>query len=144
MIYIGIDPGENTGVAIWDAAKRSFTSIQCLLLHQAMELVQSYRAYTDIFVVFEDARQRRWFPREKSVSEYRGRLMGAGAAKRDARIWEEFLTDKDIPYEGHKPQAGGTKWSADYFKRITGWKGRTNEHSRDAALLVYGRPPRYI
>jgi hypothetical protein len=38
----------------------------------------------------------------------------------------------------HKPQAHGTKWAADYFARVTGFKGRTSEHSRDAALLVYG------
>ena len=85
---------------------------------------------------------------QRNVSEYRGKLMGAGAAKRDAKIWEEFLSDKDValPYSDdlgltftmHKPQVHGTKWSADYFARVTGFKGRTSEHSRDAALLVYG------
>jgi len=32
-----------------------------------------------------------------------------------------------------------TKLTADQFKRITGWHGRTNEHGRDAAMLVFGK-----
>ena len=79
------------------------------------------------------------FAPERNASEYRGKLMGAGAAKRDAKIWEEFLADNGINYEAHKPQAGTTKWSADYFTRITGYTGRTSEHARDAALLVFQR-----
>lgn len=94
---------------------------------------------SEFLVVFEDARQRKWFTPERSNSEYRGKLMGAGAAKRDAKIWEEFLQDNIIPYEAHKPQAGGTKWPADHWARVTGWEGRTSEHARDAALLVFGR-----
>ena len=143
-IWIGIDPGEHTGVAIWDTGQRAFRLLATLPLHKALHLVQTWRdsephLADDVRVVFEDARQRTWFPRERNASEYRGRLMGAGAAKRDARIWEEFLTDERIPFEAHKPEAGGTKWSADYFARITGYKGRCSEHARDAALLVFGR-----
>lgn len=136
-IWIGIDPGEHTGVAVWDTDQRAFRLLATLPLHKALNIVREFSA--DARVVFEDARQRKWFPRERNASEYRGRLMGAGAAKRDARIWEEFLSDERIPFEAHKPEAGGTKWSADYFARITGYKGRCSEHARDAALLVFGR-----
>ena len=135
--WIGIDPGEHTGVAVWDTGQRAFRLLATLPLHKALDLVREFSS--DAMVVFEDARQRTWFPRERNASEYRGRLMGAGAAKRDARIWEEFLSDERIPFEAHKPEAGGTKWSADYFARITGYKGRCSEHARDAALLVFGR-----
>lgn len=136
-IWFGIDPGEHTGVAVWDTDQRAFRLLATLPLHKALNIVREFSA--DARVVFEDARQRKWFPRERNASEYRGRLMGAGAAKRDARIWEEFLSDERIPFEAHKPEAGGTKWSADYFARITGYKGRCSEHARDAALLVFGR-----
>lgn len=143
-ILIGIDPGEHTGIALWDVREKKFIVIETMPLYYALSWVRdkwedSIRNSEKMAVIFEDARQRKWFPREKNISEYRGKLMGAGAAKRDARIWEEFLTDYGIPFTAHKPQAGGTKWSADYFAQVTGWTGRTSEHARDAALLVYGR-----
>ena len=143
-VFIGIDPGEHTGIAIWDSSQGQFRDVRTLPLHKALDLVKKeyYAALASPIpvrfrVVFEDARQRKWFPQERNNAEYRGKLMGAGAAKRDAKIWEEFLEDYHIPFVAHKPQAGGTKWNPDYWARITGWKGRTSEHARDAALLVF-------
>lgn len=136
MLYVGIDCGEHTGFAVWDSVEGKFLTIETLKLHQALERVLALGA---CIVVFEDARQRKWIPREKSVSEYRGKLMGAGSVKRDAVIWEEFLTDHGIDYIAKAPQKGATKMNADTFARITGWTGRTSNHGRDAGLLVLGR-----
>lgn len=136
---IGIDPGEHTGVAIVRDGGVVFCAT--LPLHRAFEVV-SYQEQTarvegqQLLVVFEDARLRKWFPREKDNSEYRGRLMGAGAAKRDAKIWEEFLIDSGIRFEKCAPRPGLTKWSAEEWARVTGYHGRTSHHARDAALLV--------
>ena len=143
-LYAGIDPGSNTGLAIWDGASREFREVATLPLHRALDEVKRWH-YSCLMqnqhfhVIFEDARQRTWFPREKSVAEYRGHLMGAGAAKRDAAIWEEFLTAMHIPFTAQPPRKGATKWNADYWSKVTGWTGRTSEHARDAALLVFGR-----
>ena len=38
----------------------------------------------------------------------------------------------------HLPKRNITKMSQEYFKQLTGWKKQTNEHSRDAAMLVFG------
>ena len=156
-IFIGIDPGEHTGFAVWDSTARSFRVVATLPIHKALEEVLKwsrsaetacFRSGKKIHVVCEDARQRKWFAPERNASEYRGKLMGAGAAKRDARIWEEFLQDPDValPYaedigltfQMHKPQVRGTKWPSATFASFTKYTGRTSEHSRDAALLVYG------
>lgn len=140
MLYIGIDCGTNTGMAVWDSKAREFLDIRTCHLHEAMFKAAELVAQTgDVTIVFEDARQRRWLPREMSESEYRGKLIGAGSVKRDAVIWEEFCKDNEIPYEATAPAKGMTKWSVDYFQRMTGWKGRTSNHARDAAVLVWGR-----
>jgi hypothetical protein len=143
-IFIGIDPGENTGFAVWDSSEHRLIKVETLEIWEAMEAVVRWadecrEVNRPILVRFEDARQRKWFQKETSASEYRGKLMGAGAAKRDSRIWEEFLQGKGIPFQAVKPQPGHTKWNPDYWSLVTGWKGRTSEHSRDAALLVFGK-----
>ena len=140
---IGLDPGTNTGLAIWDAIERRFVRLETLGIVTAMaELVQFLRyhgAMTDCAFYIEDARQRQWLPRERNLSEYRGKLMGAGSVKRDCAIWEEFAIYYGIPLNLVPPRKGLTKWDADTFNKMTGWKGRTSNHARDAALLVWGK-----
>ena len=138
MIYIGIDPGTHTGVAIWDNKQQDFVELETLPIHQALIKVMMWRDRVghDLQVVFEDARQRTWFGRDKNTN---AKLQGAGSIKRDCSIWEDFLTDYEIPFRAVPPQKGCTKWTEEYFKMVTGWKGKTSNHSRDAAVLVIGR-----
>ena len=45
----------------------------------------------------------------------------------------------NIPHCKGAPKDNKTKLNADQFSRITKWEGRTNEHGRDAAMLIFGR-----
>lgn len=139
MIYIGIDTGVHTGIAVWDSEKGKFVYLDTLKIHEALDIVSSY-AYKDIplCVRFEDARQRKWIPFAKNMTGELGRAQGAGYVKAHCQIWEDFLTDYRIPFEAIAPRRNVTKLSAEQFGRITGYKERTSEHSRDAAMLVYG------
>lgn len=141
MAYlVGIDPGKHTGLAIWNTETQSFADLGTVPIHDALKAVfYLHRDYGPVRVYFEDARQRKWLPKDATSSEYRGHLMGAGSVKRDSVIWQDALTDWGIPFEMVPPRAGATKWDAQTFARITGYKGRTSNHARDAALLVYGR-----
>lgn len=141
MLYIGIDTGVHTGLAVWESECKAFDAIATLPIHQALDRVRRlHDAYgEELVVVFEDARQRKYLPRERNASEYRGRLQGAGSVKRDAGIWEDFCKDLGIRYEAVAPKAGLTKWNEKLFKAATGWEGRTSNHARDAALLVFNR-----
>ena len=140
MICIGIDPGTHTGVAVWDTREGKFLSLETLLIHRAMEHVLDVVETEQMFgrkvqVVFEDARQRTWF----GHGDTNAKAQGAGSVKRDCSIWEDFCRDYGIPFLAKPPVKGGTKVSADYFKMISHYQGRTSEHSRDAAMLVIGR-----
>lgn len=134
--YIGIDTGVNTGYAVWDMKIKSFLAIRTLPIHKAMEIIanaQDTTWFKDVFVRIEDARKRTWFG--KAGKE---QLQGAGSIKRDAKIWEDFLTDLGIDFEMVAPKNNKTKLNAETFKKITKWEGKTTEHSRDAAMLVFG------
>lgn len=139
MMHIGIDPGTHTGFAISKNGK--LIEVCTLSIHEAMDRVRDLHAKGPITVHFEDARLRRWFGKMDAQQAKYGAAVreGAGAAKRDAAIWADFLAYLGCPYRNVKPSAGSTKNSAEQFARITGWTARTNEHGRDAALLVYGR-----
>lgn len=138
MIYIGIDTGTHTGVAIWDGKGKRFLSIKTMPIHEALYKLHDYIGLTYVTVVFEDARKRTWYGTQ-TASRDRARLQGAGSIKRDCTIWEEALTDWGIPFEKVAPRNNMTKLSAEQFRRITGWTEQTNEHGRDAAMLVFGR-----
>lgn len=137
---VGIDCGVDTGVAIYDPLAHCLTALDTMTIDRAMKFVLEMRdAGTLGRVYFEDARQRTWFEKERNNSEYRGKLMGAGSVKRDAKIWEDFLKNEEIPFEMIAPRQNFTKMSPDYFARVTGYSRRCSEHARDAAMLVFGR-----
>jgi len=143
MIYVGIDTGTHTGMAVWDNRLRTFLSIDEFQIHVALEkcLELKEKAESDgvkLLIRVEDARQRTWFGKPISREEERKKLQGVGMVKRDCNIWEEFLTDKGFEFQMVPPKNNATKLDADRFKVITGYQGRTNEHKRDAAMLVFG------
>lgn len=137
MIYIGIDPGTHTGVAVWDSKEGRFLSLETMPIHIALTRVLAIaeRHRDDVQVIFEDARLRTWFGKG-NVS---AKAQGAGSVKRDCSIWEDFLTDLEIPFLTTKPGNVATKVTPSWFRKMTGWEGRCSEHARDAAMLVFGR-----
>ena len=132
-VVIGIDPGVNTGFAISEGGK--LLRVECMAAVKAEELVLQTMIDNGgkLFVRFEDARMRQWFG-----SKGREALQGAGSIKRDCSRWQEFLEHHNIPHARIAPKANRTKLTAEQFKAITQWQGRTNEHARDAAMLVVG------
>lgn len=130
---IGIDPGVQTGIAVWDKDGKQFSIVCSVKIHEAMEVVKSIADMNDVVVRIEDARKRKWFG-----NAGREQLQGAGSIKRDCGIWESFLTDNKINFELVAPKNNKTKLTAISFNRMTGWNKQTNEHARDAGMLVFG------
>lgn len=133
---VGIDPGVSTGFAIWSRSEKKLTDVQTTTITGAMSLIRLMHGHGALHsVVFEDARLRTWFG-----SKGREALMGAGSIRRDCSIWTEFLSGLEgVPFKPVSPQDKGAKLDAARFARLTGWTGRTSEHGRDAAMLIFGR-----
>ena len=127
---IGIDPGVKTGIAVFDRNTNKFILIKTLSILKAIDVVEIHVYDAEIW--FEDARLRTWFG-----NSGREKLQGAGSIKRDCSIWQEVCEKMEAPYKMIPPKNNITKTKADYFKRITGWEGKTSEHSRDAGMLVF-------
>jgi hypothetical protein len=135
MILIGIDPGVHTGFAIVN--NRHLTDVLCMPACEAeAKVLDWHKWYPNLLMVyFEDARMRNWFG-----NKGREALQGAGSIKRDCQRWEEWLKYYNVPHVAVAPRNNKTKLDAAQFRRITGWEGRTNEHSRDAGMLIFNRP----
>lgn len=134
-IAIGIDPGVNTGVAVWDLSAQRFRDVASMAAVDAMLLVELASRHNVIKVVrFEDANLRTgWFG-----ANSRAKAQGAGSIKRECAIWRDWLKAHSIEALAVSPKDKGAKVDADRFAKLTGWAGRTNEHARDAAMLVWG------
>lgn len=136
---IGIDTGVNTGFAVWDVDSRSFDRIDTLTI--GMAFLEVYNMHFDgigIHLRIEDARKRKWFDQKETIS---AKAQGAGSVKRDASVWESFCEALGISYELVAPKNNTTKVKDKLFKQMTGWKGSTNEHGRDAAMMVFRYDP---
>ncbi|TGK12838.1 hypothetical protein [Leptospira stimsonii] len=134
-LLIGIDPGVKTGFGVWNQFDRRLTHVATYGVLEAQDQVKAYRDRGDsICLIIEDARKRKWFGLNADAKR-----QGAGSVKRDSAIWEEFCNKEGIPFRLVHPKKGSTKKSDAEFKAMTGWEGRTSSHSRDAAMIVYGR-----
>lgn len=138
--FIGIDCGVKTGFAVWIKYDKRLEHVESCKIHEAMDHIEVLNSLYpgQIYIRVEDARLRKWIPEGKNEKAERGRREGAGSVKRDAIIWEDFLTDKGIPFEMVAPKDNKTKLNSKTFQQYTGYKGITNEHMRDAAMLVFG------
>lgn len=136
MIVIGIDTGTKTGLAVMRDG--TLTQLETCGIITAMYKVLEYRSRfaDDLVVCIEDARLRKWLP--KNVGKER--LKGAGSVSRDAAIWQEWCEYHGLPYILVAPASlqGLTKRTEKDFRQITGWHGkRCSEHARDAGLMVW-------
>jgi hypothetical protein len=138
VYYIGIDPGVHTGFAVWDKINEKLQQVLTLKIHQAMLVIKhdycDSLIWENTFVRVEDPRMATYLRGDDMQ-----KAQGAGSVKRDASIWEDFLTDLGIPFEMVRPNKRSTKLNGSTFKRITGFSDKTSVHGRDAAMLVYGK-----
>lgn len=140
MILIGIDPGVKTGIGYINGNEKKAES---MAIHRAMSFVNHcFLTYGKIHVRVEDARKRKWFGNNSNE-----KMQGAGSVKRDCKIWEDFLDDLSnsnpgkLTFELIHPVKNATKLNQGVFKRTTGIVGRTNEHGRDAYMLIHNFQP---
>lgn len=136
-LLIGIDPGTHTGFAVFSNKSNSYIRVESMKAVEAEDEIMVYKATEiPIHVFVEDTRKLR-LPK---ALQSKGRDRGAGSVGRDMGRWQEFLEHHNIPHTmtGLSPKefrAGDDAW----FRKKTGWDKRTNDHSRCAAGVIWGR-----
>ena len=127
--YIGIDPGTRTGMAI--VKDGIYIAVHTGDILDIFDKVMPYIGSCTILI--ENPNLRNYFG-----NTGREVLQGAGSIKRDFAIWETFIDRYCIPTIEVAPASIGRSFDNEvFFKKVTGWQGRTSKHARDAAKLVY-------
>lgn len=135
MIVIGIDPGVNMGWALYSGGK-----LVTLKTIEPFNFEHNLDLYIEepVFIAFEDSRLQShvWLPSQsKGVAANIARKVGMVDAW--CYMIERVCETYDVAYMRISPKAKGEKLNAEDFKRITGWKGKSNQHERDAAMVAW-------
>lgn len=138
MQYIGIDVGVHNGFAVWDkTAKRLIELSTYKTWEVIMWLLVKKNDEIDFTVRIENPNT--WVNYGTlTTKEVNGRKQGAGSVKRSYQVLIEFFEDNEIKYEAISLRSSLKKLKADKFKILTGIEMKTNEHERDACMMVWG------
>ena len=132
-VIMGIDPGSSTGIAIYRSG--ALVDLQTI---EPFQLAETIAAISPARVVFEDSRliSPTW---KRGTSEAARLKIARDVGQIDAwcRLIVATCARLKIPAHGISPKHKGAKLDARQFAALTGWIGRSNEHSRDAACVAW-------
>ena len=132
---IGLDPGINVGFAVFDRDIKALITVSSHPLFNVFQLLDDLK-YSHIEVFIENPNT--WI-KFSSTEDSNARKQGAGAVKQTYKHLVEFLEDRNIKFTPIKLQGTMKKVDSTKFKLYTKWAKMTNQHSRDASLMVYNR-----
>lgn len=132
-LAIGIDPGVLTGFAVWNIKEKRFEVVSSDSILNVMRKLEIYSVFGKNLFFIENPNLRKWYGKNSNE-----KLQGAGSIKRDYSIWVEWFNYNELEFKEVNPKNISTKLDSKKFKNLTKWDKKTNSHSRDAAMMVFG------
>ena len=133
MIYksvIGVDPGTSTGWAVVDILNRELIILETLDFWSAHYTLASDVVLPEETIVVIEV------PRNKKNWHGAGAAVDVGGVVREAALFADGAERLGFSVERVHPRG---KIPSKNFNRITGWTGRSNEHTRDAGMLAWSK-----
>lgn len=161
-LVIGIDPGENNGV-FYSVNGRlvKCETLDFYSLIMRLDEIKGFSEYNKKKIYIEDPNINKpvFLPTKMKQDIFKRKTncldgkpfkeqdlalriamrkaQNVGMNKQLAKLLIEFCKKKGFIVEMIRP--GNKKLSADEFRRLSGFKGSTNQHVRDAGMLILGR-----
>ena len=133
-IVLGIDPGEMTGCALYRDGDLS--SLFVIVPARYSALLEEYKP--DLLVIEDSRLQSHVFTGPKESPEVRLKIArNVGMVDGFCSILTRMADSLDIPLIGVSPLGKGAKLDADQLAALTGWTGKSNPHTRDAAAVAW-------
>lgn len=141
MKIVGIDPDlKKNGVAIMEGGK--YTALASMPFPELLNLIAESERDEKVLFVIEDVNAHKpVFSRGKINAKTRETIaQRVGMVKGVGSVIVELLDFCECHYMLTKPLKGTLKQcktKPELFKKLTGWQGRSNADTRDAAALIY-------
>lgn len=133
MKILGIDPGQQTGLAIYQGGK--LTQLETVAPYQIANHIKSH--WPDR-VIFEDSRLTSpIFARGVSRLAMLKIARNVGMVDMVCHMIVDACDRMGIPAHGISPKDKGAKLDAEKFNRETHWTDKSNQHTRDAAMVAF-------
>lgn len=138
-LFIGVDPDVNkNGVGFYykDSKRLELENLRFFALFDA---IKQFKTRYNITVIIDAG----WLNKSnfhvtgtnKNVNGKIGERVGAN--HQCGKLIAQMCEYLGVNYELHRPTR--SKVNKEVFEQITGYKGRTNQETRDAGMLVYGK-----
>lgn len=139
-MIIGIDPDlVKSGVAV--TVDGQIITLDAMRFFDLCRFIDEHK-HQCVFHLENVESSRAVYQRNVNQSGMRKIAQNVGQVKAVCRLLVEYLDGAGANYKLIKPLVGHVKKAkndAEFFNRLTGWEGRSNEDKRDAALLaLYG------
>lgn len=138
VTVIGIDPDlVKSGVAITQSGR--LLELHAMEFFDLIKLIDE-RADDAVFVLEDVEASKTVYERPGVKQKGMKRIaQNVGQVKAIARLLRQYMEGCGANFKMVRPLRGNAKKAkndAKYFKKITGWTGRSNEDKRDAAMLA--------
>lgn len=139
-LIIGIDPDlVKSGVAVTESQK--ILTLDAMRFFELCRFIDEHK-HQAVFHLENVEHNRTVYQRNTNQAGMRKIAQNVGQVKAIGRLLVEYLDGAGAEYKLIKPLVGHVKRAkkdAEFFNRLTGWTGKSNEDKRDAALLaLYG------
>ena len=147
-IHIGIDGGATTGIAIWDGKylkleSGSFWDMAYFLEKKIFDDIKKKKIPFVIYIEDTSSVKITWRRKNSnnSIGTNDRMARNVGMNIRDCQLWCEWCEINKFEYKKVRPlkkswNTSNGKISNDEFKKLTNYHEQTNQHERDAGLIV--------
>jgi hypothetical protein len=133
---IGVDPGKHTGAAVYDRKERRLIEVVTIDFWRfAFDFHLRYPPNVVHKLIVELPNTTAvWHKKAKKREAIEKTAVNVGKSLREAELLADWAGRVGYEVITRHPQG---KVDDAIFRRITGWKGRTSQHARDAAMLCF-------
>ena len=137
MITIGIDPGQQTGFAVYCHTEKRLIELKTLCFWSAFGEVLLHDPLNVSKVVVEVPDSKHvWHKAARDLKAIQRQAVNVGGVIRESQLMAEGIKRAGYLVLTLPPKG---KVDAEKFQKFTCWEGRSNGHERDAGLLCWGR-----